>query len=232
MKTGQSKRSSRSLVSMMLGALVFLLASLGSRGDARAEPALQKRIIYIQPLGEPLPKADVALVKRSLEIFTGLPVKMLARVKLPKMAWYPPRRRWRAEKLLRFLDKRMPADGFRILGLTAADISTTNGTYKDWGVLGLANLAGTACVISSLRCHRRSRGKRHARIRLAKVAVHEIGHTLGLDHCPTRGCLLEDARGKVKTTDREYDMCSRCRAKLKKRGYNLPAKPKIPWPKP
>lgn len=219
--------TSRSLV----GALVIATALLLSTEPTRAARK-PKRVIYIQPMGEALPKADVALVKRSLEIFTGLPVKLLPRVKLPKMAWYPPRRRWRAEKLLRFLAQQMPRDGFRILGLTAADISTTKGKYKDWGVLGLANLAGTACVISSLRCHRKSRGKKHARIRLAKVAVHEIGHTLGLDHCPTRGCLLEDARGKVKTTDREYDLCPRCRAKLKTYGYSLPAKPKIPWPKP
>jgi archaemetzincin len=221
------RSKTRSLLAGLLAATALTLLAAGAK--AETQPT---RIIYIQPMGKALPQADVALVKKSLEIFTSLPVKLLPRVKLPKMAWYPPRRRWRAEKLLRFLGARMPKDGFRILGLTAADISTTKGKHKDWGVLGLANLAGTACVISSLRCHRRSRGKKHARIRLAKVAVHEIGHTLGLDHCPTRGCLLEDARGKVKTTDREYDMCPRCRAKLRKRGYALPAKPKIPWPKP
>ena len=47
----------------------------------------------------------------------------------------------------------------------------------------------------------------HARQRLAKVAVHEAGHTLGLEHCPTRGCLMEDAEGQVATCDREYDFC-------------------------
>ncbi|MCK5800657.1 MAG: matrixin family metalloprotease [Deltaproteobacteria bacterium] len=213
--------------------LILALVALGLLGPlppSIAAPAA--RTIYVQPLGKALPAADVALVKHALEVFTGLPVKVLARVPLPRAAWYPPRRRWRAEKLLTFLGRRMPADGFRILGLTAADISTTKGRYKDWGVLGLANLAGTACVISSLRCHRRSRGGTQPRIRLAKVAVHEIGHTLGLEHCPTLGCLMEDARGKVKTCDREYDLCPRCRRKLARRGYHLPATPKIPWPRP
>ena len=44
----------------------------------------------------------------------------------------------------------------------------------------------------------------HARERFAKTAVHEIGHTLNLSHCETQGCLMEDATGKVSTTDGEY----------------------------
>ncbi len=137
-------------------------------------------------MGRALPQADVAAVKTALTAFFGVEVRLLDRVSHPKKAWYKPRRRWRAEKLLDFLRARMPADGFRILGLTGADISTTKGPHKDWGILGLATIDGVACVISSFRAKRRSRGRRHARVRLAKVAVHEIGHTLGLEHCPTR----------------------------------------------
>ena len=37
------------------------------------------------------------------------------------------------------------------------------------------------------------------RERLWKVAIHELGHTLGLPHCPNNGCLMQDAHGTVKT---------------------------------
>jgi len=87
-------------------------------------------------------------------------------------------------------------------------------------------------VISLFRCRKKARSRAHARIRLAKTAVHEIGHTLGLDHCPTRGCLMEDARGQVKTSDREYDLCSRCRARLRRGGHRIVEQPRIPWPRP
>jgi archaemetzincin len=191
-----------------------------------------RRFLYLQPLGDELPGDDSALVKTALEAMIGLAVKVLPRAALPAGAWYAPRRRYRADKLLDFLDGRLPADGTRILGLTGVDISTTKGAVHDWGVLGLGRIDGASSVISRFRCAMKSRGAAHARERLAKVAVHEAGHTLGLEHCPNRGCLMEDAEGQVATCDREYDFCARCRKLLAGAGRPLPAAPEIPWPRP
>jgi len=204
--------------------------ALGAR-TTLVRAAEENRIIYVQPLGKALPDADVTMVKEALKAFYEVEVKVLPRVALPKSAYYPKRARYRAEKLLEFLKPRMPADGFRILGLTGVDISTTKGKIEDWGILGLATIDGAACVLSSFRCKRRAKNAEHARIRLGKVAVHEIGHTFGLDHCPNRGCLMEDGGGSVLTTDREYDLCTRSRKQLLDHGIEL-ASGDVPWPKP
>lgn len=207
-----------------LEVLVFL--------DISAQSEVQgKQVLLIQPLGKELPNEDMALVKDALVEFYNLQIRVLPRVDLPAQAYYEPRRRYRAEKILPFLLEKLPEDGDHILGLTGVDISTAKGSIDDWGILGLARLGGKECVISAFRCHGAQRAVQ-ARILLAKVAVHEVGHTLGLDHCIAKGCLMEDAGGLVRTCDREFDICTRCRSKLKASGYVLPDQPHIPWPRP
>jgi archaemetzincin len=60
------------------------------------------------------------------------------------MAYNGQRRRYRAEKLLDFLEAEAPPNVFRTLGLTTVDFSTTKGSYADWGVLGLGAIDGCA----------------------------------------------------------------------------------------
>jgi archaemetzincin len=116
--------------------------------------------------------------------------------------------------------------------LTAVDISTTKGSIFDWGILGLATLDGRVGVLSSFRCGRGTKTANQALVRFGKTAVHELGHTLGLDHCPVTSCLMEDGKGTVFTTDREYDLCPNCRRRLESIGRTARNNPTIPWPRP
>lgn len=209
--------------------LLSLLAAAASSLSPRDLGAAQ-RTVCIQPLGDVLPDEDVNMVKRALESFFAVELATLPRAELPAKAFYHKRRRWRAEVLLRFLEERRPAHAHRILGLTAADISTTKPPHEDWGILGMATLDGAACVLSSFRCARATTPS-GARIRLGKVAVHEIGHTFGLEHCPKLGCLMEDGRGSALTCDRDYDLCPRCRERLTQAGHPLAQATDPPWPR-
>jgi archaemetzincin len=182
-------------------------------------------ILYLQPLGPELPEEDVRFVRKVLAAVYPLEVRNLPPALLPVSAYYPPRARYRAEKLLDRLHQLLPEDGFRILGLTGVDISTSRPGIADWGMMGLASYIRPVGVVSSFRCG----PGRASRERLAKIALHEVGHTLGLPHCPTRACLMEDARGQVKVLDRAADLCLRCRAFLDSRGIDLGRSPASFW---
>lgn len=194
-------------------------------------PAQDLKKVYLQPLGEGLSPQELTYVQDALKVFYTLNVVELPPVQLPPAAYYPPRSRYRAEKLLDFLKEQAPPDSHVIMGLTTVDISTTKGSYEDWGILGLATIDAGQCVVSRFRAQRGAKGEQHVHERLAKTVVHEVGHTLGLQHCPHHGCLMEDGKGTVTTTDHEYDLCDDCRKQVSHFVQERDAA-KIPWAKP
>lgn len=171
-------------------------------------------LLAIQPLGR-VDSSLTAAAKAGIEALYIFKAEVLPSAPLPASAYYPPRKRYRAEKLLDHLDSIRDKRHFKIIGLTSADISTTKGEFYDWGVFGLGSLGGTACVVSTFRLGRGSVPEKKFLERLVKVVNHELGHTLRLDHCPVKGCLMEDAAGTIRTVDRESGaLCGSCRAKV------------------
>jgi archaemetzincin len=195
-----------------------LLLGLPSQLLAAGAPPL----IVLQPLGSALPAAELDAVARALAAFYAVRLETREPLALPKSAFYAPRQRHRAEKLLDYLVYHGKAEARVTLGLTAVDISTTKAPHEDWGILGLATLDGRSAVLSSFRCRRGAKSPAHARARFAKTAVHELGHSFGLEHCPTPGCIMHDGEGSVLTTDSEHDLCADTRARLRSIGALKP----------
>lgn len=185
-------------------ALLALLALPAAPTEARA--AGSRAVVYVVTLGE-VPAELHDAVGRALTDELDVEVKRVGSAPLPRAAFYAPRHRYRADKLLPYLHEVLrervpeaPPDA-RILALTTVDISTTKGRVFDWGIFGLGEIGGRACVLSTFRLRRGARDGAHLARRVAVVATHEVGHTLGLPHCGEPGCIMLDAEGSIRNTD-------------------------------
>ncbi|HNF47794.1 MAG TPA: hypothetical protein PKO18_08835 [Chitinophagales bacterium] len=165
-------------------------------------------------------------VKNALEKYYGFNVVLLPETVLPPNAFTPVKSpRYRADSLLLYLQKIKPDSVNYIMGITEADISTTKKDasgkiknpatkYADWGIMGLAFRPGNAAVISTFRI--KSSDKALFAQRLEKIALHELGHNLGLPHCPSKSCFMNDANESISTIDNEKtELCSSCKQHLR-----------------
>jgi archaemetzincin len=158
--------------------------------------------ILVQPFKD-MNSGDVEfLVKEIKKVYPK--VRALEPIDLPKNSYYKPRNRYRADSIISFLSKNTEQN-FVTIGLTTKDISAPKGNIKNFGIMGLGFRPGTACVASSFRLHKKNRNEQ-----FFKVAIHELGHTQGLKHCPEKTCFMRDAEGK-NPTDEETDFCEKCK---------------------
>ncbi len=193
--------------------LVLLMPGISfARGPARPSG------LALQPLGKPS-RAALEQAKAGLEKTYHVTVTLLPVQPLPKEAWYAPRNRWRADRLLDSLEAKTDLSFDKVLAVTERDISVTKGPHPDWGIFGLAQVGGRPAVVSTFRLRRGRTSETLFSDRLLKVVFHEAGHLFGLDHCPMPGCLMEDARGTLATVDAGGGtFCARCDAALRAQG--------------
>lgn len=190
---------------MMLGVFgLGLLIAVGGHGHE--EPVFGDRgrsVVTLIPLA-PVTRREINLASSALIREFAVSVKVGPRTAMPKSAWVKARRRWRADRILPVLAGK--ASG-HVMGITRADISTSAHGYRDWGIMGLANLGGPAAVVSSFRAR--------TAIKFELTVIHEYGHVLGLPHCRDLGCLMADYTESKKSGNKASGrFCAACRAAL------------------
>ncbi len=131
----------------------------------------------------------------------------------PEVAFDSSRGQYNSRILLGQLLKQ--SRGGRVLGVTNVDLFIPVLTY----VFGEAQLDGPAAVVSSHRLDDRLYGlpeNRHLLFeRLIKEAIHELGHTYGLIHCPDGRCVMASSTYVEEIDLKSERFCDRCLEKVR-----------------
>jgi archaemetzincin len=123
------------------------------------------------------------------------------------------REQFHSTPILRRLSDAAPPEAFKVLALADVDLFIPILTH----VYGEAQLGGKACIVST---HRLNAGSgihclsEKAFARVAKEAVHELGHTFNLRHCTDSACVMHYCRSEADVDRKSSDLCRYCRVML------------------
>lgn len=195
-------------------------------------PTASRGVIYVLPLGDFTveQRAAVESAQLFLAAFYQLPVKALpavsgsevpaeARRKNPATGLPQLHTRWVLDVLL---PPKRPADAVALLAFTPEDL------YPDpaWNfVFGQASLTERVGVWSINRFGDPVTEKAEFTRRTLKVAGHETGHMLGLQHCLFHACLMNGSNSLAESDNQPLELCPICLRKLQWNvGFDLKAR--------
>ena len=202
----------KNLAKIIFCFILFLLIFSCEKSKDNAVKNGEEITILIQPFEDVKPKQLAEISENIRKIYPK--IKILEPVDFPKNAFYQPRNRYRADSIIKYLRTKTP-NNCVTLALTNKDISVTKGKVADFGVMGLGYRPGNACVASTFRLNAENKSEQ-----FYKVAIHELGHTQGLKHCPDKTCFMRDAEGKNPTNE-EKDFCQNCKKVLRSKHWKI-----------
>lgn len=170
--------------------------------------------IYIQPIGE-IKYTTLQDIKSHLEDEFKVKVKIAKAIELPANAYNLKRKQYHSTTILYGLEEIFPLDAQRMLGVVDVDLYVPQLNF----VFGQANPLTKVAIISLLRLHQEYYGLPQDNeiftIRAIKEAVHELGHTYGLDHCKNIRCVMRFSNSIIDTDNKSYNFCVECLSRLK-----------------
>jgi archaemetzincin len=139
-------------------------------------------------------------------------VRTLSSIPLPPESFEARRNQYYSTLILKEMLGNVPRDALKLLGVTDKDLCIPILTY----VFGEAQVGGTAAVVSLARLRQEHYGLTPDRTllleRLRKESLHELGHTFGLFHCPSRECVMYLSNTVVDVDTRGRDFCTGCQS--------------------
>ena len=165
----------------------------------------------------PLAKIDshtLEILKHSLVQTFSCPVEVKAQISKLDYAYSEERKQYLAPRLLSTLRSFSTEPGDRCLGIVDVDLYAPGLNF----IFGEADVSSGVAIISLCRLRQeryglpQDEGLFHGRA--IKEAVHELGHTYFLSHCPDARCVMHFSNCLADTDIKGTGFCPKCQQRL------------------
>jgi len=169
--------------------------------------------ILLKPIGD-IDKSLLEELKDKLDKAFGCPVETAFENFNLEKAYDSRRKQYLGIKILSLLKKSGATKGEKALGIVDVDLYSSGLNF----IFGQADIADGTAIISLCRLRQEYYGSVPDEAlfleRTTKEAIHELGHTFGLDHCSNAKCVMHFSNSLADTDWKQATFCSQCRPKL------------------
>jgi archaemetzincin len=166
--------------------------------------------IKLMPLGN-ISDDILSAIARAIKLIYKIDVRVSTPKEIPKEAYNPLRQQYLAVKVIEFLSKNFEEN---ILAVTDKDLYAKDLSF----VFGQAQFGGRIAIISIFRLdpmfYKKPFDQKLLIDRAVKEAIHEIGHTLKLDHCPNSKCVMNFSNTIFDVDKKGKNLCNMCKLQL------------------
>jgi len=145
----------------------------------------------------------LATAKNVKEVF-GFDVRFSHIALPPTLGYNPARKQYKAQALLEYLSKVYYPDMLKLIALFPFDLYEEGLNF----VFGLAQLGGRYALVSTYRLFDKKEELYFNRV--FKEVNHELGHTFGLMHCKTPGCVMNFSNSLWEVDAKSRFFCTNC----------------------
>ncbi len=174
---------------------------------------LQDECIVLAPITE-LPVQLLDRIGNEAERVYGWTTRVIPLLGDIDFAFDARREQYHSTAIIEKLAEKVPENAGKILAITDVDLFIPILTY----VYGEAQLGGVACIISTHRLRAEEvvghTGKKDFEERIVKEAIHELGHTFNLRHCPEHTCIMHYCRSIDDVDRKSGQLCRHCKVML------------------
>ncbi len=195
----------------LLVALVLTIEGLCTPPEVVIE---MPKAMTMAPVGDCDPELVEELARRvGMALLCDVKAADVA-IPLPPNPGRPERDQYRAADIIDFIHTTLAGGGSHTLAVTEEDLYSDDMNF----VLGLAEVRGRGAVISLARLRPEYYDQPPDREllleRATKTSIHEIGHMMGLRHCPNEQCVMHFALSVAAVDAVPPEFCPRCARRL------------------